>query len=448
MEGTSSAKQKLYPWLIVAGCCFMQVGGIGTFLDSCGVFYIAAADGLGISVGEYSSYMTFIFVGTAVAAVVMSLLIDKVDIRAIISVNCVVCAVALAFMGYYPAMWCRKVAGFIFGFSGGFFFMTMTPILINNWFVKKKGLAMGIAMSSSGVGAAILSPLITFLIQNIGWQMSYVVVAIIVLILILPFSIFIFRRTPEEIGLKPYGWSQEGEEHARNNAEELKAGVPYKVAVVSVSFICICCAIGCIAIFSPFNSHLSAFGQSLGYTAMVSSTFLTAVSLGSICEKLVMGWLCDHISVYKTIAIDFCLLAIGLALLSTQTSLSLLYLGAFLFGVQNSLVAVQIPLLVRAIFGDRAYEKLIPITRAGVGVFGLFGPMLIGNLLDATGGYSAVWGSGVLIVIAAALFVVVARASSKKPRSAWCERGVSQSEQLSGTPLEFSDRLTTNASIK
>lgn len=418
-----SLKQKVYPWVIVIGCCFMQIGGIGTFLDSCGVFYVAAADGLGITVGEYSSYMTFIFVGTAFAAVAMSLVIDRIDIRILISVNCVICAVALAFMGYYPDMLWRKVAGFLFGFNGGFFFMTMTPILINNWFVRKKGLAMGIAMCSSGVGAAILSPFVTYLIQTIGWQLAYVVVAAIVLILILPFSIFVFRRRPAELGLKPYGWDQLSEEAEKKEAKILKAGVPYKVAVVSISFICVCCAVGCIAIFSPFNSHLNAFGQSIGYTAMVSSTFLTAVSLGSICEKLIMGWLYDFISIYKIIAINFCLLAIGLALLATQTALPLLYLGAFLFGVQNSLVAVQIPLLVRDLFGDRPYDRLIPITRVGVGVFGLFGPIIITSILGATGGYAAVWGTGILIVIAAALFVIIARATRKSPQAAWREEG-------------------------
>jgi len=427
MESTASVKptgkQRWYPWLIVIGCCFMQIGGIGTFLDACGVFYVPAATGLGITVGAYSSYLTWIFVGTAVAAVVMSIIIDKVDIRVLISVNCIICALALAFMGYYPAMWCRYIAGFLIGFDGGFFFMTMTPILINNWFMKRKGLAMGIAMASSSVGAAILSPMITAMIQAIGWQMTYVVVAIIVCVLILPFSLFVFRRTPAELGLKPYGWTEEAAAAEKADHAKLKAGVPYKFALGSISFICVCCAVGCIAMFSPFNSHLNAFGQSLGYTAMVSATFLTAVSLGSICEKFIMGVLYDYISIYKIIAINFCLLAIGLILLSTQTALPLLYVGAFLFGVQNSLVSVQIPLLVRDLFGDRPYEKLIPFTRVGVGIFGLFGPTMITYILGETGGYSAVWGSGLIIVVLAACFVIIARAARKKPQSQWKEEG-------------------------
>ena len=435
----SSRKQRVYPWLMVIGCCCMQIGGIGTFLDACGVFYVPAATGLGITVGEYSSYLTFIFVGTAVAAVVMSLIIDKVDVRILIGVNCIICALALAFMGYYPAMWCRYIAGFLIGFDGGFFFMTMTPILINNWFMRRKGLAMGIAMASSSVGAAILSPLITAMIQAIGWQLSYVVVAIIVLVLILPFDILVFRRTPAEIGLKPYGWTAEGAAEAAAEASRKKAGVPYRFALVSVSFICVCCAVGCIAIFSPFNSHLNAFGQSLGYTAMVSATFLTAVSLGSICEKFIMGWLYDYISIYKIISINLCLLAVGLILLSTQTALPPLYLGAFLFGVQNSLVAVQIPLLVRDLFGDRPYEKLIPFPRVGVGIFGLFGPTMITYILGATGGYSAVWASGLIIVVLAAAFIFIARAARKKPQAHWKEEGEPDDVVAEAIPAEAAE---------
>ncbi|MDR0514769.1 MAG: MFS transporter [Coriobacteriaceae bacterium] len=420
----SSRKQKAYPWLIVLGCCFMQIGGIGTFVDACGVFYRPAAEGLGITVGDYSAYLTFLFVGTIPSALCVGRLVNRYDIRALVSVNVVICALALAFMGFYPFMWMRSVAGFLFGFCGGFFFMIMSPILINNWFIRRKGLAMGIAMASSGVGAAILSPLITILIAHIGWRYAYVCVAAFVMAAILPWSLLVFRLKPEDKGLKPFGYQADEETALSREQGRLKPGIPSRFAIKTVSYVCACGFVGCIAIFAGYNSHLNAFGQTLGYSALVSSTLLTAVSLGSIAEKLIMGLLYDYIGIYKIIWINCILLACGLLILATQTELWLLYIGAGLFGIQNSLVAVQTPLLIRELFGDRDYSRLYAYTRVGVGALGLLGPILITTIFNSAGSYTPAWLASILIVALAGALVLVARLNKKRYQTHWRDADV------------------------
>lgn len=409
-----------YPWLIVVGCCFMQVGGIGVFLDSCGVFYVPAATALNIPVASYSMFLSFSFIGTIPAALIAGHLMDKVDVRYLIGVNVMITAIVLMFMGYYPYMWMRYIAGFLFGFSGGFYFMIMTPVLINNWFARKKGLVMGIAMASSGVGAAILSPLLTLIIQAIGWQLAYVFTGMLVMVLIMPWVIFVFRLKPEDKDLRPFGWQSEDDEGEKKNGNP-KSGVPEKRSVRTVSFFCACAFVGCIAVFSTYNSHLTAFAQTLGYSALVSSTLLTAVSIGSIFEKLIMGILYDYIGVYKIIWINCGLLVLGLVLLGTQTDLIFLYIGAALFGVQNSLVAVQTPLLIRDLFGDRDYAKLVPYTRVGVGLFGMIGPYIISTVFMNTGLYSLVWLTGIGFVVLATCFVIIARLNKYRYMASWHE---------------------------
>jgi MFS family permease len=408
----------------------MQIGGIGTFLDVCGVFYRSAAEGLGVSVGDYSAYLTFLFVGTIPSALCVGRLINRYDVRLLIGVNVTICALTLAFMGYYPFMWVRYIAGFIFGFCGGFFFMIMTPILINNWFIKRKGLAMGIAMASSGVGAAILSPLITVLIANIGWQLSYVCVGIFVMCVILPWNFLVFRLKPEDKGLKPFGWEAGDDELLEKEKKSLKPGIPSRFAVKTVSYICACGFVGCIAIFSGYNSHLNAFGQTLGYTALVSSTLLTAVSIGSIVEKFVMGLLYDYIGIYKIIWINCFLLALGLFILATQKELWILYIGAGLFGIQNSLVAVQTPLLIRELFGDRDYSRLYAYTRVGVGALGLLGPLLITTIFNATGSYSPAWLASIAIVAIACVLAITARLNKSKYMTFWRDARSRQPDEV------------------
>ena len=65
------------------------------------------------------------------------------------------------------------MSGVVFGLAGSFIFVVPAPILIDNWFKKHKGLALGCAMSFSGIGGAVLSPVFTLLIETFGWREAY-----------------------------------------------------------------------------------------------------------------------------------------------------------------------------------------------------------------------------------------------------------------------------------
>lgn len=72
-------------------------------------------------------------------------------------------------------------------------FIPMT-ILISRWFKDKRGLATSIAMTGIGIGGFILSPLITLWIEHYGWRATYMIYASIVLIVLLPISLFVFKE--------------------------------------------------------------------------------------------------------------------------------------------------------------------------------------------------------------------------------------------------------------
>ena len=55
-------------------------------------------------------------------------------------------------------------------------------MMITNWFAKKRGLAMSIAMAGIGVGGTIFSPIVTMLLEKYGWRHTYQIMALIVLV--------------------------------------------------------------------------------------------------------------------------------------------------------------------------------------------------------------------------------------------------------------------------
>lgn len=402
----------------------MQAGGLGAVLDAAGVFFVPVCDDLGFSRSEISLYLTFYFIATVFAMPIVGKWITKYNLNRVLSVSFALVVTAVAAMGMYSEPWQWWISGIVFGLAGSFIFVVPTPILIGNWFHKHKGLALGAAMSFSGIGGAILSPLFTLLIEAVGWREAYLIAAVIMAALVLPWTLFVFKLRPEDIGWKPYGWTEEDEkaEAARLEQYREQPGVPLNKALKTVPFVCMFLFAGLIAYFAGFNSHLPGFAQSVGFSAMVGSSLLTAVMVGNVVEKFVVGWLNDKIGVQFTVNIQLAMVALGfLGFILAGDNLVALYVSAFLFGAQNSLVSVSTPLLVRQIFGERDFPQIFTYTRIGTGIIGCLGPVTVAGIYDMTGSFIPAFAVG--IAITAVSFVAVHLAYLFKGKLHWVEVG-------------------------
>jgi MFS family permease len=409
-----------YAWIIMIGCWFMNAGALGGVLDAAGVFFAPVCDDLGFGQGELALYLTFYFLATIVAMPVVGAILPKYDIRVVLSVNFALVCVALAACGFYTELWQWYLSGVAFGFFGSFIFVVPAPILIVNWFKKRTGIVLGVTMCFSGVGGAILAPAFAQLIEAFGWRMAYVLAALILAAIVLPWTIGAFRFKPADMGLKPYGWSKEDEEALREQGSGpvVAPGVPFKHAIRSIPFVCMFLFCGLVAYYSGFNSSLPRFAISIGYTPMLGAYVLSAVMVGNIFDKLLMGWLNDRVGVQFTVTIQLIMVLLGfLCFILFPASYPMLLVGAFLFGVQNSLFTISTPLLIRQLFGEREYAKIFTWARMGTGVIGAFGPPTVGYIYDYTGSFAPAFVVG--MGIALACFVVVRIAEATKNRLTW-----------------------------
>jgi cyanate permease len=171
---------------------------------------------------------------------------------------------------------------------------------------------------------------------------------------------------------------------------------------------------GLVAYFAGFNSSLPRFAISIGYTPMFGAGLLSAVMVGNIFDKLVMGYLNDRVGVRLTVFIQFVMVIVGfVGFLVFQSSEVGLMAAAFFFGVQNSLFTISTPLLIRRIFGERDYTKIFTWARIGTGVIGAFGPPTVGYIFDYSGSFNMAFVIGIIVALLAASVVVIAELRRK-----------------------------------
>lgn len=123
---------------------------------------------------------------SVIGSLVIGHVADKVSGRVLGSLTVIATSAVLAGMSFVGELWQVYV---LFAVSGCFA-VASTRLLISlvtaNWFTAKRGLAISIALSGTGFGGAILSPIVSSLIVSVGWRSSFLVLAAICMVAALP----------------------------------------------------------------------------------------------------------------------------------------------------------------------------------------------------------------------------------------------------------------------
>ena len=297
--------------------------------------------------------------------------------------------------------------------STGFCLTSLVPInmLITNWFIRKRGLAMSIANTGLSAGGVVLVPLMSYLIVHLGLDRALPIMGGIYMLGVIPMAVFLIKHRPSDIAQQPDG----GDGNLRGRRQVLIADGQMRMwtrrqAAKTVAFWSIALAFmlalgGQIAYLVH---QVSFLGQYLGPQKAAMAVSLTAMA--SIAGRLVLGLFVDRCD--KRHVTMACILTQALAVmtLAFYDHVVLLYLCTFAFGLtMGSLIMMQ-SLLIGECFG-------IPSFTAVYGTIGLcsmpgaaFGPMLAGVIFDATQSYRLSF-----MLFAAASFLAVGIIYFAKP---------------------------------
>jgi MFS family permease len=406
-QGTSRA------WAVFVGVCFMQMAGLGSVLNSASAFFTQVPAATGIGMGTFALWLTGYGICAFLVMPLASSLYIKYDAKPVISVACIVSALALVGFSFATQAWQFIALGCVMGFSGGCYFLYAAPILINAWFVKKRGLVLGLANIFSGIGGAIWPILFSSLFPLMGYQNVYLVNALIVVVCILPFSLTVFSIRPEKKGYLPYGADEKDGETTNATPSN---GVPMKTAVKSVAFILGIIGCALCAFYGGYNAFMQLFTiNRLGADFAVTSAYMmTALQFGYIIATPIAGGLTDKFGAKPVgigLLVVMCAAYVGFLFLQSFTGL---LIAAFFFGMNNTLITVFVPQFVRDMFGSKDYEKILSYFMMAVGLVGCFGSTIIGFIFDATMTYEPSFYVGIAVAVVIVICITAARAVSKK----------------------------------
>jgi MFS family permease len=274
--------------------------------------------------------------------------------------------------------------------------------IVSRWFVSRRGLALGLMLSGTSLGNALIPQLNTWLIGQHGWRDALQIVCLVPLVL-LPLVLFAIKEWPERVGLAPLGAGAAAPAALAARGGPPAAGYEFAAAIRTANF----WLIG-IAAFCTFYSILGLSGnlflhmQDLGYDATGAAQAFFPLFLMGLVGKLGAGAISEFLPRKAVFALCLGLMLAGAVMLATLDP-ALVWAALWLFGLGWGGNYTMLQALVADVFGARSLGRILGAITVIDATGGAIGPWTTGMAYDAAGDYGL--GFGIMAGLIAIAFV-------------------------------------------
>lgn len=406
-----------YGWYLVAASWIML------FLVSAvavSIFFKPILEEFGLDRATLSLVQTVAMVVFAVVSPFLGRLIDRFGPRAILFVCVIAQTLTSVVNGLAASLWHLYIGRFLYEMRP----LHSTQVLINRWFVKKRGRALGIVATGMPIGTLVLSPISQYLVLNWGWRMTMLFWAGITFIVLLPLVLFIQDR-PEDKGYGPDGEPLKKAAPV-NTASWLGSDAsPPKFTAASGSSLSeaartgsfwllsaahLICGIGC----GFMMTHIVIFATDVGYSEMIAASLLSVQGGVNLVGVLLTGYMSDRIARSRVLALthfirSLSFVAIVIFIFLGGGSMWLLYVAMALFGFGWFTTAPLASGLVADIFGYRRMGTIIGVTMSCHMIGMAIGAYAGGITFELTGSYYSFFLIQGILEFLAAIFAFAIR---------------------------------------
>lgn len=407
-----------YGWWVVLALMLVTGTSLALVVSTFNIYLNPVSEALGISKTQFALCSSIINLAVLVAAPKLGTWLQH-NTRKVLLVCLLGFYASYAAFAWVNSVWSLYVVAALFGLFSAGSTVVPTSILVNRWFVARKGLAMSIALSGSALTGMVLAKSITYFIQNQGYAMAYQTIAACSLVLSVVLVVAFVRNRPEDLGLVALGADTTTAGAGTHNMALVDLSPaqlrnkPFHWAMMVGAFLAGLVGGGIVM-------QLPVFLQDTFDTDTVKlSSTLLATSLGvMVLAKIVLGWLYDRIGpkgatmVVTASIIATCIPFLLIPLLPNM-AWTLGLIGVACWGLGNCVGTVTPSVMASKTYGNQYYGQIYGnlhrVQYLGIGV----GAPLVSKLVEMNkGSWQVVWvGAAMLVVVMLAVYLFAIKAS-------------------------------------
>jgi MFS family permease len=287
-------------------------------------------------------------------------------------------------------------------------------VAVNNWFVAKRGRAMGFLRTADTLGTALIPIAIASLIAATNWRVTWMVMGAVALVVLIPAGL-VMRRRPEDFGLLPDGAPEAAATRpaeARRRAQRMAADVVWtrRDAIRCPALWAMILSYGLTQMaLVAANVHLIPYVQELGYPITVAAALVGSRAYIQLLINPLWGLFLERAPVQIAAAGQAVLGAVAMYTFFAMDSSIALGVGLLLLGIASAGFYLTMDVMWADFFGRVSLGTVRGIAQPIAAIFAATGPLLAGILYDMSGSYHSTWLVLLLALVASASVVLLAR---------------------------------------
>ena len=399
-----------YGWVIVAAS-LISVGTLIGIRFSFGVFFRSFEVEFGITRATTSSIYSVYTLFTAVFAIASGWALDRYGPRLVVSAMGLLTGLSLLITSQITSLWQVFLSYSVILSMGTGGAIPVLMSVISRWFYKKRGFAIGIAMSGTGLGTMVIAPFAAYLISNLSWRMSYIALGILAWIVVISLAMLL-RRDPRQIGALPDGQDStvSRTEATGGGNNHRTTGLSLRQALGTRSFWFLLTVYLLYATsLNLILTHIVPRVTDTGISNVRASTVVSVMAGSQIVSRLPIGRISDIIGRKIPAAVCGLFGCVALIWLIWSNNLWMFYLFAVLFGLSWGGIGVTTIAMIGDIFGESNLGAIMGAIDAGFALGSAAGAALGGLIFDATGSYTLAFAIGAAAMLVLAILVTYTR---------------------------------------
>lgn len=378
------SRRVFYGWVVLpVGAITMFGSGPGQS-HLIGLFFDPISQELGLT---RTSIATAYGAATLIAAFLLPKLgsfVDKIGparllwiLTLLLGFACVLFSVA--------SSWIYVAIGFgLLRFLGQGSLMLNCNNMVSQWFVRKRGFALGVMSLGFPVSMAIHPPLCQWLIEAIGWRETWIWLGISTWIILLPPILLFAYNKPEQVGLTPDGDIGTSDSPSGSTI----TGMTRSEALRTPAFYIIT---GSLFTLSMLVTALHIENKGIlmehGLSAQNAASMFTVTGITAAIMMPIVGRMLDNLRTEWMLCGGLIIMAVSLFSVTLVTGMSGAIIYAIIFGLNNAVTMTFVGFLWPRYFGRKHLGSIQGFGQMIVIVGASLGPLPLAIALDASESY-------------------------------------------------------------
>lgn len=377
-------------WNVLASFAGLALSYAMFTVFSFGVFVAPLEAEFGWSRAEISVALTLTNITVVICSPLVGALADRIGVRRVVIPSVILMGLAVGSMcllqGRILHLYLMYVLIPLVG--AGTLPLTYSRIVVT-WFVRRRGLALGISLAGFGVGATLMPIVGQWLIEHYGWREAYVAFAALIFLVNLPLALLL-RESPQARRMRAAG-PQARSRDRRQDAVPMglsahEARRTRSFWYVFFSFLLV--GFGVTGILAHLVPMLVGRGISPG----TASLFMGSLGAGLIVGRILAGHLMDYFFAPRVTACFLAAMLAGIVVLALGLDGPVIWVAVVLIGLALGSEISEIAYIVSRYFGSRAFGQIYGTMFAAFQIGAAFGAPALGLYYDGHGNYTgALW---------------------------------------------------------